>query len=91
MLLPYRTTTALEREIRDRVQVPDKPFSSFTTALQTLMRRHGKLNPTQQLDKLYENMNPAYRLHIPRADVSRVSHLKSQMAEIEEIERAKVN
>jgi len=61
--LPHNNT-ALDREIRDRLQRPDEPFRTYATELQTMMRRLGGLSPAQQIDRIYENMRPTYRRYI---------------------------
>jgi len=85
--LPHNNT-ALDREIRDRVQKPNEPFRLYATALQTMMRRLGGLGPSQQIDRIYENMKPSYRRYIRRTEVKTVEELIYRVTEHESIEQA---
>jgi len=85
--LPHRNT-ALDREIRDRLQGPDEPFRTYATALQTMMRRLGGLSTEQQVDRVYENMRPSYRRYIHRDGVTGVADLIYRVTEHEDIELA---
>jgi len=85
--LPHNNT-ALDREIRDRVQKPNESFRLYATALQTMMRRLGGLSPSQQIDRIYENMKPSYRRYIRRTEVKTVEELIYRVTEHESIEQA---
>jgi len=85
--LPHRNT-ALDREIRDRLQGPDEPFRTYATVLQTMMRRLGSLSTEQQIDRVYENMRPHYRRYIHRSDITGVADLIYRVTEHEDIELA---
>lgn len=87
--IPRRTNTELEREIRDLIQLPSESFGTFVTAMQTLMRRQGGMTASQQLDRIYENMNPAYRLYVQREKVTGIGQLRQQITRYEEIEVAR--
>lgn len=86
---PSRTQAALDREIRDRIQAPDEPFHAYVTAIQTLMRRHGGLTATQQLDRIYENMNPKYHMYLLRSEIKTLAQLVHRMTEYDRIESNK--
>jgi len=85
--LPHNNT-ALDREIRDRIQKPGESFRPYATALQTMMRRLGGLTPSQQIDRIYENMKPSYRRYIRRAEVQTMEELIYRATEHESIEQA---
>jgi len=87
--LPHNNT-ALDREIRDRVQRPNEPFRTYATELQTMMRRLGGLSAAQQIDRIYENMRPTYRRYIRRSEVKQVGELIYLVTEQESIERAEI-
>jgi len=53
------------------------------------MRRHGGLSATQQLDRIYENMNPTYQMYMLRSEVNSLAQLMHRMAEYDRIERNK--
>ncbi|RLU15365.1 hypothetical protein DMN91_012359 [Ooceraea biroi] len=81
--LPSRYRAQLLREIKDRYQKLDEPFHKFANELCTLMRRAGTLIPTEQLDQLYENMNPQYRYHISRGSLQKISELSAHASELD--------
>jgi len=85
--LPHKNT-ALDREIRDRLQGPNEPFRTYATALQTMMRRFGGLSVKQQVDRVYENMRPSYRRYIHRDGITGVADLIYRVTEHEDIELA---
>jgi len=62
--LPRRYRTKLVRKIQNRLQTASEPYRKFATELTTLMRRAGGYTASDQLDTLYENMHPRYRLYI---------------------------
>lgn len=78
----------LEDEIRNRTQGYGEKFTEYATALQTLMRRHGKFSPDQILERIYCNLRPEYRLYIRRRDFERLSDLITVANEFEELETA---
>ena len=85
--LPRRFRTQLVREIQGRTQRADEPFQKYATAMLTNMRRAGKFSPEEQLDRLYENMNPEYKLYIRLDDLTSLSDLSDRAAEYEAIEK----
>ncbi|KAJ8951996.1 hypothetical protein NQ314_007614 [Rhamnusium bicolor] len=62
---------------------PDEPATNYLTDLQTLVRRHGDLNPEQELRWLYRNLLPDYRQYIRRNDFTDVSSLSAKIKEFE--------
>lgn len=64
--LPPGYKRILADEIRNRSQGGNESFRSYTTALTTLMRRLGGFSLHDQLNHLYTNMRPEYKLTIRR-------------------------
>lgn len=51
-----------------------------------LMRRAGGYTPQDQLEQLYANMRPEYRLYIRRGEITNASTFSAQVTDIEVIE-----
>jgi len=83
-------STALDREIRDRVQQPNESFWVYMIELQTMMRRLGGMSTAQQIDRIYENMRPSYRRYVRRTEIKQVGELIYLVTEQESIERAEI-
>lgn len=73
----------LEREINQRTQKPHETALKYSTALRTLIRRHGNMTPTQELYWLHRNMLPEYRMFVRRQDCSSVASLLAAAKEFE--------
>ncbi|KAJ8942996.1 hypothetical protein NQ314_009845, partial [Rhamnusium bicolor] len=80
---PVNYLEDLEADISRRLQKPDEPATNYLTDLQTLVRRHGDLNPEQELRWLYRNLLPDYRQYIRRNDFTDVSSLTAKIKEFE--------
>ncbi|KAJ8949764.1 hypothetical protein NQ314_008117 [Rhamnusium bicolor] len=80
---PVNYLEDLEADISRRLQKPDEPATNYLTDLQTLVRRHGELNPEQELRWLYRNLLPDYRQYIRRNDFTDVSSLTAKIKEFE--------
>lgn len=85
---PQRSNATMDSEISDRLQKTNETFREFVDALQTLMQRRGGITPSQQIDRIFINMNPAYRRHMRRTDIQGILDLYRMIAEYEEIEKA---
>jgi len=85
--LPRRYRTQLVREIQGRMQRPDEPFQKYATAMLTNMRRAGGFSQEEQIDRLYENMHPEYKLYVRLDDISNLSELSARATEYETIEK----
>lgn len=85
--LPPGFERQLRRAIQGRCQKPHEQFNIYATEILTMMRRAGGYTPQDKIDKLYEGMEPEYRLYINRNDISSVSELTSRANEYEEITR----
>ena len=83
--LPRRCRAKLIREIQGRLQAADEPYRKFATELAT-MRRAGGYSTEDQLDLLYENMHPRYKLYIPRERLYRAGDLLRRANDIEDLE-----
>ncbi|KAJ8928626.1 hypothetical protein NQ314_018785 [Rhamnusium bicolor] len=80
---PVNYLEDLDADISRRLQKPDEPATNYLTDLQTLVRRHGDLNPEQELRWLYRNLLPDYRQYIRRNDFTDVSSLTAKIKEFE--------
>jgi hypothetical protein len=77
----------LEVEISRRLQRPTEPVTTYLTELQTLLRRHGNLQPEQQLSWMYRNLLPEYRLYLKRPELTDVATLLRSVRELEALLR----
>lgn len=84
--LPRKYKTNLKREIMERRQKVGEKFTTYSTVMMTLMRRAGDFN-SEQLERIYENMQPKYKLYVRLDDVELLAELQKQAAEFEEIEK----
>jgi hypothetical protein len=73
----------LEVEISRRLQRPTEPVTTYLTELQTLLRRHGNLQPEQQLSWMYPNLLPEYRLYLKRPELTDAATLLRSVRELE--------
>lgn len=85
--LPRRYRVQLTKEIQSRFQQPDEPFGKYATAMLTSMRRAGGFTAEDRLEKLYDNMSPAYKLYVRLDDLTSVNDLSARAAEFEAIEK----
>jgi len=81
--LPRRYRGQLTREIQKRYQQPNEPFDKYTTAVLTMMRRAGGFTTEAQIEQLYDNMSPEYKLYIRLDDVTDLEELRARAAEYE--------
>ncbi|XP_044019765.1 activity-regulated cytoskeleton associated protein 1-like [Aphidius gifuensis] len=75
----------LEDRIRNRVQASNESAKVYVTQLQILMRRHGGMNYTAQLDRLWRNLRPEYKRYIRRNDIYDINDLIRLTDEFERI------
>jgi hypothetical protein len=83
--LPRRYYAQLRRDIQARTQGADEPYRKYATDVLTMMRRAGGYVEEDQLDLLYENMHPRYKLYVRRESVRRTAELRRQAEELEHI------
>lgn len=80
-------------EINRRLHRPDESVLSYITDMQTLMRRHGEITLQQQLNWLYQNLLPEYRMQLRTYQFTDVEQFVKAAREYEllsqEIENAK--
>lgn len=85
--LPRRYQATLRREVADRRQKPGELFAKYATDLLTLMRRAGGFIRDEQIERLYDNMHPEYKIYVRYDEATSVAELQSRAAEYEEIEQ----
>jgi len=85
--LPLDYRRNLDDEIRRRTQGESEPFRSFLIALTTLIRRRGGFSRQEELDRIYTNMRPDYKLTIRRGDTFSIEQLLQQAEHVENCER----
>ncbi|XP_066585617.1 uncharacterized protein [Prorops nasuta] len=73
--LPARFLVAMEESIHQRLQKPQERILDYITGLGTLMHRHGEMSKASQLDRYYNNLQPAYRNYIKRREVHTLADL----------------
>lgn len=83
--LSTRELRNLETTISLKKQGNNEDFRKFSSALRTLMRRHGGYDLVREIDMLYWNMLPKFRLHIHRTGIENVNDLLQRVSGIEEI------
>jgi hypothetical protein len=84
---PVNYQEDLEVVISRRLQRPTEPVTTYLTELQTLLRRHGNLQPEQQLSWMYRNLLPEYRLHLKRSGLTDAATLLRSVRELEALLR----
>ncbi|XP_036141564.1 uncharacterized protein LOC105837615 isoform X1 [Monomorium pharaonis] len=73
-----RYLTQLRHEIQSRLQKSGERYRKYATGVLTMMPRSrggGGYTVADQLDTLYENMEPRYKLYVRRDDTTRVNDL----------------
>lgn len=81
--LPVDIQRQLEEDIRNRTQGPKENARDSVTALQTLIRRYGRMSIHSELDRVYNNLRPEYRRYIRRREVKSVNELIRLASEYE--------
>lgn len=84
---PRRYAASLRREITNRYQKPGEKFAQYSTVMMTLMRRAGGFSPEEQLEQIYEHMNPEYKVYVRVDDVISIAELQIRATEFEGIEQ----
>lgn len=75
----------LSERIINRKQGYKEKFINYLTDIQTLMRRYGKLNQEEQLERIYDNIKPSYQFYIKRKDFNSVGELIKLAGDYEKI------
>jgi len=85
--LPPGYLKRLKREISGRSQRTGESFRAYSGAVLTMMRRAGGYSEREQLEQVYENMDPDYQLYVQLTDQMSMSELHARVAKIEEVNR----
>jgi len=85
--LPRRYQARLVREIQDRRQRPEEPFTDYASDILTMMRRAGSTDADAKLDRIYENMRAEYKYTIRLEDLVDLADLTDRATEFEEIKK----
>lgn len=85
--LPTDYWIHLEAEIGQRCQKEGETVNEYIVALQTLIRRHGKMSAEQELFWIHRNLRPEYRHYIRRSDCTSLSRLLIMAKEFEDLQR----
>lgn len=80
---PSRYRYHLEEQIRSRKQTDNESTSDYFTAIQTLIRRQDRFSPNEQLERIYNNLLPKYRMHIRRKDFTTLAELQRLVKDFE--------
>jgi hypothetical protein len=88
--LPSRYRQNLQREIINRTQAAKETARSYSVAINTLLRRLGTGTTEEKLQRVYENLQPKYKLYIKRRDFATLDELLELATEYEELEEAAV-
>lgn len=73
----------LQEEIRKRTQGEHENFRDFVVAISTLVRRSGTFSEHNQLELIYGNMRPEYKLMVRRSDFRTLEELISRAEDYE--------
>lgn len=57
------------------------------TEIRTLIHRHGKFTPEEELHQVYRNLRPEYRQHIRRRDFTTLRGLAREITEYELLQK----
>ncbi|EFN68998.1 hypothetical protein EAG_02564, partial [Camponotus floridanus] len=79
--LPHRYAAALRREILGKRQKTGEKFAQYVTSMMTLMRRAGGYSREEQLELIYDNMNPAYKYYLRIDDIRSIVELQGRALE----------
>jgi hypothetical protein len=79
----------LEEEIRNRKQRQNEPVDRYITEIQTLIRREGSFSKNQELERIYKNLLPEYKLYARRRDFGNLAELQDLAQEYEALEDEK--
>lgn len=85
--LPPQYKKALDEEIRMCTQKVQEDFKTYSERLRTLLRRR-KSKPEKQLEIIYDNLQPDYKLYIRRRDFESLETLMEISFEYEQIKRS---
>jgi len=85
--LPPGYQRALRQEIEGRRQLTGETFDKYATAMLTMMRRAGGYTKQDQLEQLYENMNPDYQIYIRPNEATSIVELSSRAAQYEKVKK----
>ena len=84
--LPRRYAAKLRRDIQARLQGPDEPYRKYATEMLTMMRRVGGYVEEDQLDLLYDNLHPRYKMYVRRDQLRRPADLLRNAEEFEHLQ-----
>ena len=77
----------LDRQIHNRMQGTTEDIRTFAHSLLTLMRRRGGFTEEQQIETMYYNMCPEYRLHVRRDDIRSTPDIIQRVEEYLEVKK----
>lgn len=81
----------LDEEVRARTQGEHESFRDFVIAITTLLRRSGSLSRHSQLDLIYKNMKPEYKIMVRRQDCVTLTDLIERAEDYEAYIRDKIS
>jgi len=86
--LPRRYQARLARDIQDRRQKVDEPFTKYSTELLTMIRRAGNFTTEEKVDRVYENMRTEYKFFVRLGSHPTLADLTDQATEFEALRKA---
>lgn len=89
--LPPGYQNYLRRRIQSRSQQQGETFQAYSTEILTMMRRAGGYSGKEQVEQVYENMDPDYQLYITLSEGTTMTELIKKAAQFEEISRRRKN
>lgn len=82
---PVNYLIDLEAEIFNRRQRMGESVQNYVTELRTLIRRHGGMNETQEVSRIYHNLLPEYRQFIWADTFSDLAGLVQKLRQVEQV------
>lgn len=81
--LPRQYQLKLRREIENRLHKQSKPYLKYETDMLTMMRRAGGMPNNEQLHRLYENLDPDYKIYVRWDDLQTHADLRNRALQFE--------
>lgn len=86
--VPASSQFEVEAEIARRVQGPKETARQYATAIQTLMRQLERTSSQTQLERIYYNLRPDYKMYVRRSDFTDLAGLLRMADEFEKLRSA---
>lgn len=89
--LPPQYQLKLRREIENRLHKQGESYLKYETDMLTMMRRAGGIPSNEQLHRLYENLDPDYKMYVRWDDLQSRADLRDRALQFEAIREQQKN